>query len=94
MSSVNGPATCVGLPFTTRSGPSASDAPCGCPPSDGFECRVKGCADLTSNAECALHSECTTNPGPQPLFDGVPPTPNGNPPVGAADDPFFGCFEA
>jgi hypothetical protein len=75
---------CVGF----QSGPCDcfSDAPCTCPPS-GWECRVKGCNDYSSNAECSAHPECTLNPQffgedqAAPGFDA------------GVDQPFFGCFD-
>ncbi len=85
-----------------------SGSGCACPPggvcncpfegdnSVTWECRLKTCGDYASDGECKQHSECSDNPNAQPVFNGVAegvPIDAGVQPTGAADQPFFGCFE-
>ena len=91
---------CVGeiVPLPQAPCDCPADAPCSCGGTgqgvSPFECRVSGCSDIRSIAECNAHSECESGGGVNSgqASSGGRPSP---PPPSAStglDDGFFGCF--
>jgi hypothetical protein len=76
---------------------------CNCPavPAGGYSCRVKGCSDYTTAADCRRDSTCTVEGGSStfPGFGtsgssgGTTTTDNNAPPPLGADQPFYGCYD-